>query len=164
MFVSDLTPASERCLDRFDFLQHICSAPFDSPVVIGCVAMLKHVHKGVRDRVKMFENVKIMARRRSGLEVCVQVIALCRSYLDHRRVVEHASDGEAFRGTLPVLRRLHAEKMEEGVVRCGYRPPEAGLFGTFRLSIGEMARLFEEILRKRHLLPFPKRVAEHGLL
>jgi mRNA interferase MazF len=31
-------------------------------------------------------------------------------------------------------------------------------------GIGEMARLFQEVVRKRHLLSFPRRVLEHGLL
>src|SRR5579863_2668525 len=100
MFVSNLTPAMECCLDRFDLLKYICAAPFDSPVVIGCVAMLKHVHKGIRDPMKMLENVKVVAQRRPGLKVFVQLVALRCACLDHRRMVEHACDGEAFRRTL----------------------------------------------------------------
>lgn len=136
VFVSDLTPALECCFDRFDLLQHVRAAPFDRPVVIGSVAMLKHVHEGISNRMEVFENVKIVTRSRSGLELYVQLVAFRRTYPRHRRMVEHACHGEAFCRTLPILRSLRTQQMEEGVVRCGYRSPKTCLFGTLGLSIG----------------------------
>ncbi len=41
MLISNLTPALECGLYRFDLLKYICAAPLDSPIVIGSVAMLK---------------------------------------------------------------------------------------------------------------------------
>src|SRR5450755_4398650 len=100
--------------------------------------------------------IVLMARGRSFIEVLVQLIALCSATLSHWPVIKHASERIALGRTLPVLCRFRCQEMEQGVVGRGYCSPETCLLRAFWLSIGEMSRLFKQIVRKRHLGSFPK--------
>ena len=51
-----------------------------------------------------------------------------------------------------------------GVNPAPYRSPETGLLRALWLSVGEMSRLLQQIVRKRHLGSFPKGFPEQGLL
>src|SRR5260370_41182956 len=108
----------------------------------GVLPIRMELRKGTGDVPKMSRHGEIFASEG-------RVRGMSRRSL-HSVVFKNAREKWALGGYPPIGNGLRYQKMKKSVVCRRDCPPKAGLARPLGLTLGQMKRLFEQIVRERH--------------
>lgn len=133
----------------FDFLNEdddLGPRPTTDVIVVGRMPMLLCCDEDFGDEAEMLGLFRRDAR--SVKPLAIGLTTQGRRF--HFAMFEQASQRGPLRGDLPLGGGRRDKAVEKRIIGRGNSPAKAGLLWAATLSVGEMARLFQEIVGERH--------------